>query len=836
MTPQISYEEFLKNKIVKAPNAGLEVSPDELSPILFPHQRDIVLWALRGGRRALFQAFGTGKTIEQLELLRVIHAKKGGKCMIIAPLGVRQEFKRDAVDLLGMEIEYVRNREESLNSDCDIQITNYERFRDGNLDPSDYVAVTLDEASVLRSFGSKTYQTFLEMFSMVPYRFVCTATPSPNKYKELIHYAGFLGIMDTGQALTRFFQRDSTQSNNLTIYPHMEKEFWYWMGTWAVFLSKPSDLGYSDEGYDLPEIEVIEHMVGVDHNEAGVDSWGQYRLLKESAMGLKEAAREKKDSLPDRIAKAKEIIESEPSDKHWILWHDLEAERHEIKRQIPQAVSVYGSQDLEDREDKIIGFSNGAFRILSTKPVIAGSGCNFQRHCSDAIFVGIGFKFNDFIQAIHRIHRFKQTKLVRIHIIFAESEQNIRKILFQKWSRYKELVSKMGDIIQQHGLTRINMESELKRSIGVDRREIKRPLFTVVNNDCVAESMQMESDSIDQIITSIPFSNKYEYTPSYNCFGHNPGNDEFFQQMDYLTPELFRILKPGRMYCCHVKDWPMPGSKTGKGMYTIDPIHMYTTMHTIKHGFEYCGMITVTTDVVRENNQTYRLGWTEQCKDGTKMGVGAPEYILLFRKPPTDQTRAYADEPVTKEKEQYTRAQWQIDAHAFWRSNGNRFYKPEEVAQMPPENIQYLFRAFTRDTVYDYGDHVELGKKLEAKGHLPATYMMFQPGAWNDDHVWDDVNRMITLNSSQNKKGQQMHICPLQFDIVDRLIDRFSNPGDMILDPFGGLMTVPYRAVMKGRKGYGVELNYGYFLDGLGYMKAVESKVTAPTLFEMEKI
>ena len=254
--------------------------------------------------------------------------------------------------------------------------------------------------------------------------------------------------------------------------------------------------------------------------------------------------------------------------------------------------------------------------------------------------------------------------------------------------------------------------------------------------------------------------------------------------------------------------------------------------HYMAHGFAYFGMITVVTDVVRENNQTYRLGWTEQCKDGSKMGVGCPEYILLFRKLPTDRSKAYADEPVTKSKEDYTRAQWQIDAHGFWRSSGDRFLTKEEIMAMDTGKIQAAYRRFSQGTVYDYAEHVQLAKELDEDGKLPATFMVVAPGSWTDE-VWDDINRMKTLNTTQSQRRQQMHVCPLQLDIVDRLINRYSNPGDLVLDPFGGLGTVALEAMKAGRRGYTIELNDGYFRDAVGYLKEYEEEDRNISLFDL---
>ena len=827
----MQYKDFLKTKIDIAPESGFEISDAEINQILKPHQRDMVRWGIRGGRRGIFARFGLGKTGIDLEICRIIIKHKGGKALIVLPLGVKQEFYRDAVELLGMDPpQYIRNMAEVHSSTADILLTNYERVRDGDIDPEYFTVCSLDEAAVLRSYGSDTYQTFLPKFKGVKYKFVFTATPAPNRFKELIHYAGFMEIMDTGQALTRFFKRDSTKANNLTLYPNKEEEFWLWMSSWALFVTKPSDLGYDDTGYDLPPMEVRYHEIAVDHKTAGADKDGQLKLVRDAAISLQDEAKEKRDSIDARIAKMVEIVNASPED-HFILWHDLEAERHAIKKALPEAVEVYGSQDYEIREKNVIDFSDGKIRLLATKKEISGQGCNFQRHCHRAIFIGIDYEFNDFIQAVHRIYRFLQTEQVIIDIIYTESERRILQVLLQKWEQYNYLTDKMTDIIKKYGLSNTSLSDKLARSMGVKRVEIKGKHFTAINNDCVLEVKNRPDNSFGLILTSIPFGNHYEYTATYNDFGHNEDNEKFFEQMDFLTPELLRTLKPGRVAAIHVKDRILFGNATGTGMPTLDPFSDMTVFHFIKHGFQYMGRIPVLTDVVRENNQTYRLGWTEQCKDGSKMGVGCPEYILIFRKLPSDTSKAYADEPVVKTKEEYTRAQWQIDAHAFWRTSGDRLLSKEELESMPVNKLQAAYRKYSRDTVYNYSEHVELAKKLDENGKLPATFMVVAPGSWTDQ-IWDDINRMKTLNGKQSQKKLQMHICPLQIDIVERIIRRYSNLGDLVGDPFAGLMTVPMVAVKMGRDGYGAELNEDSFRDGVGYLQAAEDEINTPTLFD----
>jgi len=829
----MTYTEFLNSKVCVAPDSGFEVSKEDIHPALKPHQRDAVIWALKGGRRALFESFGLGKTVQELEFCRQVINHEGGRALIVLPLGVKQEFTRDAVELLGMKKpEYIRNMEEAANAESDILLTNYERVRDGNIDPKSFNAVCLDEASVLRSFGSKTYQTFLPKFKGIKYKLVATATPDPNKYKEIIHYAGYLEVMDTGQGLTRFFKRDSTKANNLTLYPHKENEFWLWVSSWALFLSSPADLGYDATGYDLPPMKINYHKLPAPAELTVDRKTGQVKLINDAAEGLTEAAREKRESIQERIAKAKEIVDAHPED-NFILWHDLEAERHEIKHQMPEAVEIYGSQDLDLREQRTIDFSEGKIRLFATKKEISGSGCNFQRYCHRAIFCGIDYKFNDFIQAVHRIYRFLQTNEVVIDIIYTESEQSVLDELLAKWERYKHQAAKMQAIVKEYGLGNRQIIAQMERSIGVRRTEVKGKNFTAVLNDCCEETKNMPADSVDLIHTSIPFSNHYEYTPSYNDFGHNDNNDRFFEQMDFLTPELLRILKPGRIAAIHVKDRILFGNATGDGMPTLDPFSDMTVMHFMKHGFRYMGRIVVLTDVVRENNQTYRLGWSEQCKDGSKMGVGCPEYVLLFRKLPTDTTKAYADNPVSKSKEEYTRAQWQLDANAFYRSSGNRFLSKDEIKNLSISQLQKAYKKFSVSHVYDYEEHVEQAKQLDKDGRLPATFALMPPASWSDK-VWDDINRMKTLNTTQSHRQQVLHVCPLQIDIVERIINRYSNPGELVLDPFGGLMTVPLTAIKLGRKGYGIELNPDYFRDGVGYLKQYEETNEQLTMFDFD--
>ena len=750
-----------------------------------------------------------------------IHERTGQPFLIICPLGVKHQFTEEDGPRLGMEWQYVRTDAEVAAATTPYLITNYERVRDGNITSTSIqtlAGVSLDEGSVLRSLGSKTSQTFKSLFADVPFRYVATATPAPNDYKELIYYAEFLGVMDHGQALTRWFKRDTAHAGHLTLHPHHEKDFWMWVSGWALFLHSPADLGYDGAATTLPELLTNWHRIAVDQTRAWdqTDNRGQHRLFLDAAAGVREATAEKRETLPERIEAMLEILDSGPEEQ-WVIWCHLNREQDEVERvlkaQGASVSSIYGALDIEETEKRLYEWKRKETRILVGKPVMLGAGLNLQQ-CHRVIFLGIDYKFADFIQATHRVFRFQQKYPVDLNIIYAESEDRVVDVLKTKWNQHDQLVEKMRAIIQKYGLSHEAMKRDLKRSIGVNRQEVKGQLYTAVNNDCVAEMKLIEDNSVGLIHTSIPFGNHYSYTISTEDFGHNPSDAEFWDQMDFLIPDLLRVLKPGRVAAIHVKDRILYGHQTRSGFMEVSPFSDECIAAFRKHGFLFEGRRTIVTDVVRENASTYRLGWTEMSKDASKMGSGLPEYLLLFRKAPSDNTTSRADEPITKDKEDYTRARWQVDAHSFWRSNGNTPLLPEEL--------------------YSYEEHVRRLEEKDAVGNLPSSFFA-EPPVSKTKWVWDDIVYMRTLNTEQSRSRMQNHICPLPFDIVERTIRLYSNEGDLVFDPFAGLFTVPYVAMKLGRTGYGVELNPAYFESGVHYCQEMEQEKTSPTLFDYLK-
>jgi len=1003
LTVPDDYRAFLEGKIRLAESQGFEVDPADVNPALKPHVRAIVPWACRGGRRAIFASFGLHKTSMQIEIMRLIAKHQNLPVGIVLPLGVRQEFFRDAELWFqgdhAVRLNFIR-RTADLSADRGvINLTNYESVRDGKVDPAQAGAWSLDEASVLRGMGgTKTFREFMRLFEGVHYRFVATATPDPNDFIELAAYSAFLGVMDVGQIKTRYFKRDSEKADHLTLYPHKEREWWMFVASWALFLQKPGDLGFSNDRYVLPPLDIRWHEIPTDHGGAGMERDGQSRMFRDATVGVADAAREKRDSLSHRVAKTIELVlhaaqrpgnsqgisaplsarvlspgegqgggvprvpgeegvherlrerqsaetdgeaararEGTPVRDHAgtvsadadraglrmpdlpeapcvsdeggrgslardgngaghlvqevqcgvgsaggepgesrtgagisehrtdvdveqvVVWCDLNDEQRALEKAFAAAgltvSSLYGSQSVEERERLLEDWRARRTTVFLSKTSMYGAGVNLQQ-CHRMIFAGVHFKFYEIVQGVHRIQRFGQAHPCTVDFIYTEAEREIRRAIKAKWARHNDQAAIMAGIIREYGLAEQAIVGALTRSIGVARREARGARFVAVNNDCVEEARSMAADSVDLIVTSIPFATQYEYTPSYNDFGHTDDNDHFWRQMDYLTPELLRVLRPGRNAVIHVKDRIVPGGINGLGFQTVQPFSDECVAHFRRHGFAFLARKTITTDVVRENNQTYRLGWTEQCKDGSRMGCGMPEYVLLFRKPPTDLSDGYADVPVVKEKPLcddhgeaapfnqrtnwkkpvpgtgYSRARWQLDAHGFARSSGDRLLSLDELATLPHEQLYKLWRDRSRDEVYDFAGHVAVTEGLDHLQRLPSTFMLLPPHSAHPD-VWTDVARMRTLNGAQSAAGREQHLCPLPLDIVERAIVQFSMPGEAVLDPFMGIGTVPFLAVKLGRNGLGIELNALYWRDAVGYCQTIERDLAVPTLFDL---
>lgn len=434
----MDYATFLAKKAVVDPMTGLADVP-ELPACLFPHQRDIVAWALRRGRAALFAGTGLGKSLMELAWAQAVHQSTGKDILHLAPLAVSNQMKREA-DKFGIAAQIVASQ-----SDCGpgTNITNYQKL--DKFDLSRFGGVILDESSILKSTDGKYRTALIEACHTIPFRLAATATPAPNDFMELGNHAEFLGIMSYTDMLATFFVHDGGSTQNWRLKGHAEQEFWKWMASWAVMLRKPSDLGYPNEGYDLPPLHYHQHIVSVEY----APSMETGLLFPIQAATLQERIAARRDSVDDRIAMAAEIT---PLDRPFVWWCNLNSEAEKLAARIPGSVNLHGGLKDTEKERILIDFSDGKLTHLITKPSLAGFGMNWQ-HCADTGFVGLNDSFEQFYQAIRRFWRFGQTKPVNCHIIAAETEgatvANIRRKEMDADRMAAAMVMHMADLSSQ---------------------------------------------------------------------------------------------------------------------------------------------------------------------------------------------------------------------------------------------------------------------------------------------------------------------------------------------------------------------------------------------------
>lgn len=403
-----SYQKFLASKRITPAAVGI-AEPTELHPSLFPFQRDVTRWALKRGRAALFEECGLGKSRQAIEWARVVATHTAQPVIIVTPLAVAPQFVREGA-AIGVPVTHCR---EASDLQHGVNVINYDRI--DRLDASQFGGVVLDESSILKAYDSKTRNLLIESFSETPFKLACTATPAPNDHIELGNHAEFLGVMSHTEMLSMFFVHDGGETQKWRLKGHAEREFWRWVCSWAVSLVRPGDLGYSNEGYDLPELRLHEHVV--QSTDGSARKTGMLFALDAKTLGEQRAAR--KSSLGDRVARAAELANGDAS--QWTIWCDLNDESAALTKAIAGAVEVKGSDSTEHKEKSIERFIAGDIRVIVSKPSIFGFGVNLQ-HCHNMAFVGLSHSFEALHQAIRREWRFGQLSPVDVHIITSSAE------------------------------------------------------------------------------------------------------------------------------------------------------------------------------------------------------------------------------------------------------------------------------------------------------------------------------------------------------------------------------------------------------------------------------
>ena len=398
-----TYADFLASKASRLPETGIRVEARHLHPMLHDWQRELVAWACRVGRAAIWADTGLGKTLMQVSWADVM--RRNGTALIVAPLAVCHQTVKEAAKI-GVTATYVRE----MPLMPGVYVTNYEMIE--HLDPHATDAVVLDEASILKQSDGKTRTKLIQHFAPVPYRLACTATPAPNDPEELTNQAEFLGHMTRVTMLAAYFVHDDT---GWRLKGHAREPMYRWMSSWAVALRKPSDLGYPDDGYELPGLDVIPHLV-----EAEIEAEGQLFATDLGGVGGRAAVR--RQTIEARCLRAAELVESEP-DEPWLLWAGLNQEA-EMLAAMTGAVNVHGSMTPDEKAALLLGFADGSIRRIVTKPSLAAFGLNWQ-HCARMAFVGLSDSYEAYYQSIRRCYRYGQTRVVHAHVILSDLESQI---------------------------------------------------------------------------------------------------------------------------------------------------------------------------------------------------------------------------------------------------------------------------------------------------------------------------------------------------------------------------------------------------------------------------
>jgi|TARA_R110001599_G_scaffold65560_1_gene184726 DNA modification methylase len=726
----MDYQKFLKTKEKSHVSSGFDIEEKALNISLFDFQKFTVKTALKKGRFAVFADCGLGKTLMQLSWAEEVFNYTGQKVLLLAPLAVVEQTKREAVKF-------------NINLDS-FDITNYEQLK--NTDTSIYSGVVLDESSILKGRDGKLSRYIIDTFKMTPYKLACTATPSPNDHMELGQHSEFLGVMSYLEMLAMYFVHDGGETSKWRLRKHAKDDFWKFVMTWAIAIDNPKTLGFNHDGYDLPEIEYIEHIIPVENLTN--------TLFGDVAVSATEINKDLRRSLKDRIVKTNEIVNSNP-DEQFIIWGLQNAETDALNKTIDESVNVQGSDKPEVKANNLNGFAREEFKRLVTKTSIASFGMNYQQ-CHNMVFCSYDFKFEAFYQAVRRCYRFGQTKKVKVHLLVPESQKNVRKSILEKEKKHFQMIKEMSNY---------SANTDYKTAVSkvkVNSKELVTDNYSVFNGDCVQTLQQLPDNCADISVFSPPFAELYVYSDKKEDMGNVANYKQFEDHFKYLIPELKRVVKDGRIVAVHCMDLPIQKGKEGfiglrdfSGML----IDWFTDQ-----GFIYHSRATLWKNPVTEMQRTKALGLLHKTikKDSSMSRVGIPDYVLFFRNEGQNLT------PITHQD---------ID-----------------------------------ETKSDYLP-VDLWQKYASP-------------------VWYDVDYRRTLQyTTARDNNDEKHICPLQLDTIERVLHLYSNEGETVLSPFGGIGSEGYQAIKMNRKSISVELKESYFEINKKNHKAAVLEKSALTLF-----
>ena len=728
-----AYTSFVNSKRLLKQSDGVRIDPAAIHSMLFPFQKAQVAWACRKGRCAIFADTGLGKTFMQVEWARLMCGSTG-RALIVAPLTVARQTVRESRKI-GVDVQYARHQSELLGER--IVITNYEMIE--HFDPAEFQAVVLDESSILKSLDGKTRQRLTDMFVNTPYRLCCTATPAPNDHAELGNHSEFLGVMTRADMLATFFVHDD---EGWRMKGHALEPFYRWLSSWAMSMRWPSDIGFDDDGFILPDLSIDPMWVHVERAPEG-------QLFFTGLGGIQERNKVRRSTVDARCCAAAEMVNG--NDDQWIVWCGLNAESHMLASLIPDAVEVQGSDSPESKADRLEAFQDGAIRVLVTKPRIAGFGMNFQ-NAHRMVFVGLSDSWESYYQCIRRCWRFGQTEPVDVHIVLADMEREIYDNIMRKEAQAARLVD---GLIRHVAEYERNELMEQTAPDGYETDTMDGDAFRLMLGDSSERLAELDDDSVGLSVFSPPFLSLYTYSPTERDVGNSATEGQFFAHFGFIIDHLMRATMPGRNCCVHVSQ--VPAMLVRDGYIGLKDFRGKTINAFEDHGWIYHGEVCIDKDPQAQAIRTKSKGllFVQMKKDASWIRPALADYILVFRKPGDNPTPVHPD--IDNEK---------------W--------------------IQWA-----------------------------------RP-------IWYGIRESDTLNVAEGRDDDdERHICPLQLETIERCIRLWSNPGELVCDPFAGIGSTGYVALKHARRFVGCELKQSYYEAACKNIRRALASKAQHSLFDM---
>lgn len=608
------YEKFLEQKKQTREQSGFVVEDKDLNQMLFPFQKYCVKRALKAGKFALFEDCGLGKTIQQLEWGKKVAEHIDKPILILAPLAVISQTIKEGCKF-GYKVNEITDMDNCKELSTGIYITNYDNLE--HINPYIFGGVILDESSILKNFQGKTRTALIDAFSNTPYKLACTATPSPNDTTEICNHSEFLDVMSRSEMLAMYFVHDGGSTSEWRLKGHAKQSFWDFVSMWAVMLNKPSDIGFNDDGYNLPPLNVMQDIVETPKRDNGM-------LFNTTAVSATEFHKELRETYQIRLDRVAEIVNSKPNE-NFIIWIGHDDEGKYLRNLLPDAIEVKGSDNKQYKKDMLLGFGLGKFRILITKLKIAQFGLNYQ-NCHNQIYASLDFSFEATYQGIRRSYRFGQTEQVNIYLITTDTMQNVKDAFDKKQTAFKEMQEAMTFAMNRNIKNQITLKSMKVNN------EYKSDYCHIKLGDCVKLIQDVPSESVGFSIFSPPFAELYTYSDKLEDMGNSKDYKEFFTAFKYLVKELYRVMWSGRNVAVHCMDLPIQKGKEGYiGLRDFSGMILQAFEEV---GFVYHSRVTIWKNPVTEMQRTKALGLLHKQvkKDSAMSRVGIPDYLMVFRK------------------------------------------------------------------------------------------------------------------------------------------------------------------------------------------------------------